>query len=81
MILQNGITIATKPLRDHLEAIGHKDAFFYVMELANRKEPLTERSIKDIHALVLINDATNRGIYRRLPVRIMGATHIPIWYS
>lgn len=77
LILQNGITIAEKPLRDHLEAIGHKDAFFYVMELADRKEPLTERSIKDIHALVLMNDAANRGVYRRLPVRIMGATHTP----
>lgn len=77
LILQKGITIAEKPLRDHLEAIGHKDAFFYVMELADRKEPLTERSIKDIHALVLMNDAANRGIYRRLPVRIMGATHTP----
>lgn len=77
LILQNGITIAEKPLRDHLEAIGHKDAFFYVMELADRKEPLTEHSIKDIHALVLMNDAANRGVYRRLPVRIMGATHTP----
>lgn len=77
LILQNGITIAEKPLRDHLEAIGHKDAFFYVMELADHKEPLTERSIKDIHALVLMNDAANRGVYRRLPVRIMGATHTP----
>ncbi len=77
LILQNGITIAEKPLRDHLEAIGHKDAFFYVMELADRKEPLTEKSIKEIHALVLMNDAANRGVYRRLPVRIMGATHTP----
>ncbi len=77
LILQNGITIAEKPLRDHLEAIGHKDAFFYMMEIADRKEPLTERIIKDIHALVLMNDAANRGVYRRLPVRIMGATHTP----
>lgn len=77
LILQNGITIAEKPLHDHLEAIGHKDAFFYVIGLADRKEPLTERSIKDIHALVLMNDAANRGVYRRLPVRIMSATHTP----
>ncbi len=77
LILQNGITIAEKPLREHLEVIGHKDAFFYVIELADRKEPLTEKSIKDIHALVLMNDAANRGVYRRLPVRIIGATHTP----
>ena len=29
LILQEGITIAEKPLKDHLEAIGHKDAFLY----------------------------------------------------
>ena len=49
LILQEGITIAEKPLKDHLEAIGHKDAFLYMVELADRKEPLTEKAIKDIH--------------------------------
>lgn len=77
LILQEGITIAEKPIKDHLEAIGHKDAFSYVVELADRREPLTERTIKDIHALVLMNDAANRGIYRRVPVQILGAAHTP----
>lgn len=77
LILQEGITIAEKPIKDHLEAIGHKDAFSYVVELADRREPLTERTIKDIHALVLMNDAANRGTYRRVPVQILGAAHTP----
>lgn len=77
LILQEGITIAEKPIKDHLEAIGHKDAFSYVVELADRREPLTERTIKDIHALILMNDAANRGIYRRVPVQILGAAHTP----
>ena len=34
LILQEGITIAEKPLRDHLEAIGHKYAFEYIVFLA-----------------------------------------------
>lgn len=77
LILQEGITIAEKPLKDHLEAIGHKDAFEYILELANANEPLTERTIKEIHALVLMNDAQNKGRYRSVPVQILGALHTP----
>ena len=68
---------AEKPLKDHLEAIGHKDAFLYIVELADRNEPLTEKVIKDIHSLVLMNDSANRGVYRRLPVKILGVQHNP----
>lgn len=77
MILQEGITIAEKPIKDHLDLIGYKDAFEYVMELADRNNPLTEKNIKDIHSLVLMNDASNRGVYRRIPVTIVGALHTP----
>lgn len=77
LILQEGVTIAEKPIRDHLEAIGHKDAFSYILEAADRNAPLTETVIKNIHSLVLMNDAANRGVYRRLPVQIVGAGHTP----
>lgn len=77
LILQEGITIAEKPLKDHLEVIGHKDAFEYVMALTDKSEPLAERVIKDIHSLVLMNDNLNRGIYRSVPVQILGALHTP----
>lgn len=77
LILQEGITIAEKPIKDHLEAIGHKDAFEFIFTLADSKTILSEKVIKDIHSLVLINDASNRGIYRRIPVTILGAMHTP----
>jgi len=77
LILQEGITISEKPLKDHLEAIGHRDAFRYIVELADKDSPLTERVIKDIHTLVLMNDAENKGVYRRMPVQIIGASHTP----
>lgn len=77
LILQEGITIAEKPIKEHLEAIGHKDAFEYIQMLAEMNTPLSERVIKDIHALVLMNDAQNKGVYRSIPVTIMGATHTP----
>ena len=75
--MQEGITIAQKPLKEHLEAIGHRDAFLYMMQLAGTDEPLSERVIKGIHSLILINDRENKGIYRRIGVMIMGAEHQP----
>ena len=77
LILQQGITIGEKPLRDHLEAIGHRDAFAYIEDVCSRSEPLSKRIIKEIHSLVLMNDAANRGIYRSVPVTIVGAAHTP----
>ena len=77
LILQEGVTIAQKPIKEHLEAIGHKDAFEYVVTLADTHSPLTERVIKDIHSLILMNDANNKGVHRSVPVRILGANHTP----
>ena len=77
LILQEGLTIAGKPLKEHLEAIGHKDAFDYVLTLAERQTPLSETVIKNIHSLVLMNDSVNKGKYRSVPVRILGAAHTP----
>lgn len=77
-LVLEGITIDQKPLKDHLEAVGHRDAFQYVLELVQRKETLTERIIKEIHSLVLINQPQDKGVYRRVPVTIMGAKCEPV---
>ncbi len=77
LILQEGLTIAEKPVKEHLEAIGHKDAFEYVLKLSAANTVLTEREIREIHSLVLIDDAENKGIYRSVPVRISGAPQTP----
>lgn len=77
LILQEGVTIAEKPIKDHLEAIGYRDAFEYIITLADTSTPLSERVIKEIHSFVLMNDRQNRGIYRSVPVTILGALHTP----
>ena len=77
MVLE-GITIDQKPLKDHLEAVGHKDAFLYVQDIVSNKMPLTEFVIKNIHSLVLMNKPEDKGVYRRIPVRIMGAYTEPV---
>ena len=76
-LVLEGITIDKKPLKDHLEAIGHKDAFLYVQDLVKKQIPFSESIIKQIHTLVLMDRPEDRGIYRRIPVRIMGAYHVP----
>ncbi|GHU50080.1 cell division protein Fic [Clostridia bacterium] len=72
-----GVTIGEKPLKDHLEAVGHRDAFLYVEELVGQRIGISERVIKEIHSLVLMDRPKDKGVYRRLPVQIMGALHEP----
>ena len=77
MVLR-GLTIDQKPLKDHMEAVGHKEAFDFVQDLVKDQLPLSEGIIKQIHYLVLADKKDDRGVYRRIPVRIMGAKHEPV---
>lgn len=73
-----GITVGGKTMREHLEAINHREAIFFVEELVSQKEPLSQRYIKDIHQLILKKiDDRNAGIYRNTNVIIAGAEHTP----
>lgn len=76
-LVLKGITVDKKPLKDHLEAVGHRDAFLYVQDLVKNNVPFSESIIKQIHTLVLLDRPDDRGVYRRIPVRIMGAYHVP----
>lgn len=72
-----GLTIDKKPLKDHLDAVGHKEAFDYVSDLVKENSPLSEYIIKQIHYLVLSMRREDRGVYRMIPVRIAGALITP----
>ncbi len=77
-LVLRGLTIDRKPLKDHIEAVGHKEAFDFVRDLVKKQVPLSEKIIKQIHYLVLADKREDRGVYRRVPVRIMGAKHEPV---
>lgn len=77
MVLE-GITIDKKPLKDHLEAVGHRDAFLYIENIAKKKTHLRDVEIKNIHSLVLMNRPEDKGVYRRIPVTIAGAYTEPV---
>ena len=70
-VLEDGITIGGKSLREHLEAVGHSQAIDYLEVLAQGDAALTERTLKDFHSLILRNiDGANAGTYRRVNVLI-----------
>ena len=77
MVLK-GLTIDQKPLKDHMEAVGHKEAFYFICDLVKERAPLSEAVIKQIHSLVLADKPLDRGVYRKVPVRIMGAKQNPV---
>lgn len=73
-----GITLGGKTLREHFEAINHRDAILLVEELVSKQQPLDAWTIKSLHQLVLKNiDVDNVGQYRKVNVLIAGATHRP----
>ena len=76
MVLE-GMTIDRKPLKEHLEAVGHRDAFLYVEEIAQDTK-ITETVIKHIHSLILIDRPDDKGVFRKIPVTIMGAYAEPV---
>lgn len=77
-LVLRGLTIDQKPLKDHMEAVGHKEAFDFISELVKDNVLMSESIIKQIHYLVLADKKEDRGVYRRVPVRIMGAQHEPV---
>lgn len=77
-LVLHGLTVGSKPLKDHLEAVGHRDAFDFICDLVKDSAPITESVIRQIHYLVLADHPEDRGVYRRVPVRILGASHDPV---
>lgn len=72
-LVLEGITIDQKPLSEHLDAIGHKEAYIYIENLVKDNIPISERIIKELNSLVLANRLEDRGIFRRICVKIIGA--------
>jgi len=54
LVIEQGITVAGKKLRDHLEAIDHYEAIRYVRGIALRATPLVEIDVRNLHRLVVL---------------------------
>ena len=68
LVIEKGITVGGKPLKDHLEALDHYDAIRYVRELARQETPITESDVRNLHKLVIGRSAPEiAGRYADLP--------------
>jgi Fic family protein len=78
LILEQGITIGGKSLREHFEVINHREAIALVESLAEKREPIAPGVARQLHAQIMARfDDENAGQYRQLPVSIAGAAHEP----
>ncbi len=78
LVLEKGVTIGGKPLRDHLDAVNLAAAWKLMLELAEAKVPLTENIGLELHKIILTRvDDHAAGKYRSERVFIAGAKHIP----
>lgn len=78
LVINEGMTISGKSMREHLEAINHKEAILFIDDLVSQKVDLSEYILKQIHGIVLYGiDRENAGVYRKLPVAIAGSKHLP----
>jgi fido (protein-threonine AMPylation protein)/DNA-binding XRE family transcriptional regulator len=78
LVVNEGLTISGKSMREHLEAINHQEAIEYVKELVAKNYVINERELLAIHNLILRGiSPKDAGVYRTVQVMIKGASHIP----
>lgn len=78
MVIEDGMTIKGKSLREHFEAVNHQDAIELVEQLATAPHPLSAQEVLQVHGLVLQKiEKEFAGRYRNAGVRISGANFVP----
>ncbi len=78
LVINEGLTIAGKTMREHLEAVNHKDAINFIKDIIDQETPLTEKVVLQLHQLILRGINGNyAGKYRNVQVVISGSSHEP----
>lgn len=78
LVINEGLTISGKSMREHLEAINHKEAIDYIKQLMDKSTSLIEREVLAIHNLILRGiHSEDAGRYRKVQVMIKGSSHMP----
>jgi len=81
LVLEYGITIGGKPLKDHIEARNDAEAFDFMLQLVQKKLPLSQEIIQQIHDIVTKGLLKDSGKYRTGNVRITGSSITPPSYQ
>ena len=78
LVINEGITIGGKSMREHFEAVNHLEAIELIDDFVKRKINFNAFYLKQIHQLILKEvNSKNAGIYRTIPVKISGSLHNP----
>jgi len=78
MVINEGLTISGKSMREHLEAINHQEAIGFIKDLMQKNNTLNERDLLSIHNLILRGIIPeDAGRYRKVQVMIQGSSHMP----
>lgn len=78
LVINEGLTISGKSMREHLEAINHQEAIGYIKHLMEKNNSLNEREVLSIHNLILRGIMPeDAGRYRRVQVMIKGSSFMP----
>lgn len=78
LVINEGLTVSGKSMREHLEAINHQEAIGYIKHLMEKNSLLNEREVLSIHNLILRGiHPEDAGRYRKVQVMIKGSTYMP----
>ena len=76
IIIEDGITIGGKPVKDHLEVIGQANAYDLLFDIAQNEKDITEQTILKLHHMLYNNiDEAKSGKYRDCNVLITGSEY------
>ena len=85
MVINQGLTISGKSMREHLEIINHQEAIGFIKDLIKKNNSLNERDLLSIHNLILRGIIPEEaGCYRKEQDIIMIPKEIEesfIWYE
>ena len=78
LVINEGLTISGKSMREHLEAINHVEAVAYIKQLIERNFSFNERELLSVHNLILRGIIPeDAGRFRKVQVMIKGSSHMP----
>ena len=78
LVINEGLTISGKSMREHLEVITNHEAIAYIKDLMQKNMPINERELLTVHNLILRGiHPEDAGHYRKVQVMIQGSSHKP----
>ncbi|MFV8376098.1 Fic family protein [Flavobacterium sp. LB1P71] len=78
LVINGGLTISGKSMREHLEVINHQEAIAYIKDLTQKNTSINEREVLSLHNLILRGiHPEDAGRYRKVQVMIQGSSHMP----